>query len=71
MPAEREVLEMKKRKMRDMMMRRAFCNVMAIAMVFSSLVLPQGAITAYAEDGGQTPAAITLTASAISSYKAT
>ncbi len=71
MPAEREVLEMKKRKMRDMMMRRAFCNVMAIAMVFSSLVLPQGAITAYAEDGGQTPAAITVTASAISSYKAT
>lgn len=74
---------MKKRKIKSMLMRRAFCNVMALAMVFSSLVVPQGAVTAYAEgeqDGDglsfgtgdvTTPAAITVTASDISSYKAT
>lgn len=41
---------MKKRTMKGMMMRRVFCSAMAFAMVFSSLVLPQGEITVYAEE---------------------
>lgn len=55
--AEREVFAMKKRKM---LMRRAFCSAMALALVFSTLVVPQGAITAYAEGNSNTADQITV-----------
>ena len=48
--AEREVFAMKKRKM---LMSRAFCNAMALVLVFSSLVVPQGMVIAYAESAEQ------------------
>lgn len=58
---------MKDRKMKGMLMRRALCHMTAFAMVLSSLVIPQGVITAYAED--EEP---TLTAQVgSSSYSAT
>lgn len=69
---------MKKRTMKGMMMRRAFCSAMAFAMVFSSLVLPQGAITVYAEGSSSesnnvtgTPSVLTATAAAVTTNKAT
>ena len=69
---------MKKRTMKGMMMRRAFCSAMAFAMVFSSLVLPQGAITVYAVGSSSesnnvtgTPSALIATASAVTTNKAT
>ena len=55
---------MKKRTMKGMMMRRAFCSAMAFAMVFSSLVLPQGVITAYAEGSSSESNNVTGTSSA-------
>lgn len=69
---------MKKRTMKGMMMRRAFCSAMAFAMVFSSLVLPQGAITAYAEGSSSesnnvtgTSSALIVTAAAVTTNKVT
>lgn len=69
---------MKKRTMKGMMMRRAFCSAMAFAMVFSSLVLPQGAITAYAEGSSSesnnvtgTPSALIAKAATVTTNKAT
>lgn len=62
---------MKKRTMKGMMMRRAFCSAMAFAMVFSSLVLPQGAITVYAEEEQSSPSALVATIASVSSNKAT
>lgn len=62
---------MKKRTMKGMMMRRAFCSAMAFAMVFSSLVLPQGAITAYAEEEPSSPSALAATIASVSSNKVT
>ncbi len=62
---------MKKRTMKGMMMRRAFCSAMAFAMVFSSLVLPQGAITVYAEEEQSSPSALVATIVPVSSNKAT
>ena len=69
---------MKKRTMKGMMMRRAFCSAMAFAMVFSSLVLPQGAITAYAEGSSSesnnvtgTSSALIATAAAVTTNKVT
>lgn len=69
---------MKKRTMKGMMMRRAFCSAMAFAMVFSSLVLPQGAITVYAEGSSSesnnvtgTPSALRATEAAATTNKAT
>ena len=69
---------MKKRTMKGMMMRRAFCSAMAFAMVFSSLVLPQGAITAYAEGSSSesnnvtgTSSALKATAAAVTTNKVT
>lgn len=63
---------MKKTTMKGMMIRRAFCSAMALAMVFSSLVLPQGAITAYAdEDGSGGTDQIAATVDENSPYKAT
>ena len=62
---------MKKRTMKGMMMRRAFCSAMAFAMVFSSLVLPQGAITVYAEEEPSSPSALVAKIVPVSSNKAT
>ena len=62
---------MKKRTMKGMMMRRAFCSAMAFAMVFSSLVLPQGAITAYAEEEPSSSSAPVATIASVSSNKVT
>ena len=62
---------MKKRTMKGMMMRRAFCSAMAFAMVFSSLVLPQGAITVYAEEEPSSPSALAATIASVSSNKVT
>lgn len=62
---------MKKRTMKGMMMRRAFCSAMAFAMVFSSLVLPQGAITVYAEEEQSSLSALVATIAPVSSNKAT
>ena len=69
---------MKKRTMKGMMMRRAFCSAMAFAMVFSSLVLPQGAITVYAEGSSSesnnvtgTPSALIAKAATVTTNKAT
>lgn len=69
---------MKKRTMKGMMMRRAFCSAMAFAMVFSSLVLPQGAITVYAEGSSSesnnvtgTPSALRATEATVTTNKAT
>lgn len=70
MVGEREVLAMKKRKMKGMWMRRAFCSVTAVAMVVSSLAVPQGTITAYAEEVENTPQ-LTAEVDAQSSYSAT
>ena len=61
---------MKKRTMKGMMMRRAFCSAMAFAMVFSSLVLPQGAITAYAEGSSSESNNVTGTSSALKATEA-
>lgn len=62
---------MKKRTMKGMMMRRAFCSAMAFAMVFSSLVLPQGAITVYAEEEPSSSSAPVATIASVSSNKVT
>lgn len=62
---------MKKRTMKGMMMRRAFCSAVAFAMVFSSLVLPQGAITVYAEEEPSSPSALAATIASVSSNKVT
>ena len=62
---------MKKRTMKGMMMRRAFCSAMAFAMVFSSLVLPQGAITVYAEGSSSESNNVTGTPSALIAKEAT
>ncbi|MDY5460670.1 MAG: Ig-like domain-containing protein [Agathobacter sp.] len=62
---------MKKRTMKGMMMRRAFCSAMAFAMVFSSLVLPQGAITVYAEEELSSPSALEAKIVPVSSNKVT
>ena len=69
---------MKKRTMKGMMMRRAFYSAMAFAMVFSSLVLPQGAITVYAEGSSSesnnvtgTPSALIAKAATVTTNKAT
>ena len=69
--SEREVLEMKKRTMKGMMMRRAFCSAMAFAMVFSSLVLPQGVITVYAEEEPSSSSALVAKIVPVSSNKVT
>ena len=61
---------MKKRTMKGMMMRRAFCSAMAFAMVFSSLVLPQGAITVYAEGSSSESNNVTGTSSALKATEA-
>ena len=61
---------MKKRTMKGMMMRRAFCSAVAFAMVFSSLVLPQGAITAYAEGSSSESNNVTGTSSALKATEA-
>lgn len=52
------------------MMRRAFCSAVAFAMVFSSLVLPQGAITAYAEGSSSESNNVTGTSSALKATEA-
>ena len=62
---------MKKRTMKGMMMRRAFCSAVAFAMVFSSLVLPQGAITAYAEEEPSSSSALVARIASVSSNKVT
>ena len=62
---------MKKRTMKGMMMRRAFCSAMAFAMVFSSLVLPQGAITVYAEEEPSSSSALVAKIVPVSSNKVT
>ena len=78
MKSEREVFAMRKKTMKGMMIRRVFCSAVAFAMVFSSLVLPQGAITAYAEGSSSesnnvtgTPSALIATAAAVTTNKAT
>lgn len=62
---------MKKRTMKGMMMRRAFCSAMAFAMVFSSLALPQGAITVYAEEEPSSSSALVARIASVSSNKVT
>lgn len=62
---------MKKRTMKGMMMRRVFCSAMAFAMVFSSLVLPQGAITVYAEEEPSSSSAPVAKIVPVSSNKVT
>ena len=78
MKSEREVFAMRKKTMKGMMIRRVFCSAVAFAMVFSSLVLPQGAITAYAEGSSSesnnvtgTPSVLIATAAAVTTNKAT
>ena len=82
--AEREVRAMKNRKMKGLWMKWVFCSAMTLAMVVSSLVVPKGIVTAYAEGDEQgstedqlpeTPAstlvATVATSPAISAYSAT
>ena len=70
MKSEREVFAMRKKTMKGMMIRRVFCSAVAFAMVFSSLVLPQGAITAYAEGSSSESNNVTGTSSALKATEA-
>ena len=70
MKSEREVFAMRKKTMKGMMIRRVFCSAVAFAMVFSSLVLPQGAITAYAEGSNSESNNVTGTSSALKATEA-